>query len=97
MRARRSYRWSTKFGCFVARLSVRGVADAMASRGVIVTDRAVYGWLSGRTFPRREHVEALVAVSSGRLDLEDVFRHQREVRGGGNGGDPEIRKRLDRG
>ena len=78
----------------MARLSVRGVTLGLAERGVLVTDKAVYGWVAGRIVPRHQHAEALVALSRGELSFPDVYRHKHEVLGGGNGA---VTEKLTRG
>ncbi|MCK4415117.1 MAG: hypothetical protein KAY32_16415, partial [Candidatus Eisenbacteria sp.] len=43
------------------------------------TKNAVYQWLQGRA-PRPSRAMALVRLSGGRLTLESIYQHSREVR-----------------
>ena len=68
-------RWSTAFGSFVAERGVANIVEELRRAGVEVTSAAVYAWIAGRHFPRHAAVAALVRLSNGRLQLEDVYGH----------------------
>jgi predicted component of type VI protein secretion system len=96
--ARRRYKrvpscWETKFGRWVSDFGVPRVVRALArDPDLRVTNQAVYEWLQGHA-PRLARAVALVEMSGGRLTLDAIYQHGREVRhpedaspGGGRGG-----------
>lgn len=72
-------RWRTRFGRFVAETGVPRIVEALASDPDLrVTRQAVYSWVAGHE-PRPDRARALVAMSEGRLTLETVYSHNREL------------------
>ena len=57
----------------------RGLAAAVNMHAHRVTNQAVYKWLEGHA-PRPARAIALVEMSCGRLTLEAIYEHSREVR-----------------
>ncbi len=73
-------RWQTQFGRWVADFGVpRIVAVLGQDPDLRVTKHAVYHWLKGYA-PRPDRALALVEMSQGRLTLEAIYQHSREVR-----------------
>ncbi len=86
-------RWSTRFGRVVAEIGVPEIAKALASDPALkVPKRAVYSWLEGHE-PRPDRARALVRISGGKLSLETIYGHKRELarlrKGNGDGGEPK--------
>ena len=74
-------RWDTEFGRWVAEFGVPRIVAALGrDPDLRVTNDAVYQWLRG-VEPRPARAMALVELSGGRLTLETVYNHSREVRG----------------
>jgi hypothetical protein len=72
-------RWQTDFGRWVADFGVpRIVAGLAQDPGLRVTNQAVYEWLQGHA-PHPARTMALVETSQGRLTLEAIYQHSREV------------------
>ncbi len=73
-------RWQTEFGRWVADFGVpRIVAGLAHDPDLRVTNQAVYEWLQGHP-PRPARAMALVELSGGRLTLEAIYEHGRQVR-----------------
>ena len=73
-------RWQTDFGRWVADFGVpRIVAGLAHDPNLRVTNQAVYEWLQGHA-PQPARAMALVEMSGGRLTLEVIYQHSREVR-----------------
>lgn len=73
-------RWKTEFGRWVGEVGVPQIVKALASDPDLrVTNQAVYEWLQGHP-PRPARAMALVEMSGGRLTLEAIYKHGREVR-----------------
>ncbi len=83
-------RWQTDFGRWVAEFGVpRIVAVLGQDPNLRVTKHAVYHWLKGYA-PRPDRALALVEMSQGRLTLEAIYQHSREVRQSeGDAGGPQ--------
>lgn len=78
---RRNPRWKTRFGSFVSRHTVaRLCRDLNAALGYPTHESTVYGWIRGDSCPRPDRALAIVAASGGRLRVEDLLQHRREVR-----------------
>jgi hypothetical protein len=74
------YRWETQFGRWVSDFSVpRIVARLACDPDLRVTNQAVYEWLQGHA-PRPTRAMALVEMSGGRLTLEAIYEHGRQLR-----------------
>ena len=74
------WRWETEFGRWVGDVGVPRIVSALArDPDLRVTSDAVYMWLRG-VAPRPARAEALVRLSRGRLTLDDIYGHAREVR-----------------
>lgn len=74
MPARRPEYWKTPFGQWVDEYGAsRIVAELAKDPELAVTREAVTHWLSGVAAPRPSHALALVALSQGRLTLEDIY------------------------
>ena len=73
-------RWQTEFGRWVAEVGVpRIVAVLGQDPNLRVTKHAVYHWLKGYA-PRPDRALALVEMSQGRLTLEAIYQHSRQMR-----------------
>jgi len=73
-------RWETDFGRWVADFGVPQIVKALArDPDLRVTNQAVYEWLQGHP-PRPARAIALVELSGGRLTLEAIYKHAREIR-----------------
>lgn len=73
-------RWETKFGRWVSDFGVSRIVTALAhDPDLRVTNQAVYEWLQGHA-PRPARAMALVELSGGRLSLEAIYQHGREIR-----------------
>ncbi len=73
-------RWQTEFGRWVADFGVsRIVAGLGRDPGLRVTNQAVYEWLQGHA-PHPARAMALVEMSQGRLTLDSIYQHARQMR-----------------
>ena len=73
-------RWETEFGRWVADFGVPQIVRALAQDPDLrVTNQAVYEWLQGHP-PRPARAVALVELPGGRLTLEVIYEHSREIR-----------------
>ncbi len=73
-------RWQTEFGRWVADFGVPRIVAGLADNpNLRVTNQAVYEWLQGHA-PQPARAMALVEMSQGRLTLEAIYQHSREVR-----------------
>ncbi len=73
-------RWQTEFGRWVGDFGVPQIVKALArDPDLRVTNQAVYEWLQGHP-PRPARAMALVDLSGGRLTLEAIYEHGREIR-----------------
>ena len=83
-------RWQTEFGRWVADFGVpRIVAVLGQDQNLRVTKHAVYHWLKGHA-PRPDRALALVEMSQGRLTLEAIYQHSRQMRQAeGDAGGPQ--------
>ena len=73
-------RWQTEFGRWVGEFGVPRIVKALAhDPDLRVTNQAVYEWLQGHP-PRPARAMALVELSGGRLTLEAIYEHGREIR-----------------
>ena len=73
-------RWQTEFGRWVADFGVpRIVAGLDQDPDLRVTNQAVYEWLQGHA-PHPARAMALVEMSQGRLTLEAIYQHSREIK-----------------
>jgi len=74
-------RWGTPFGGFVREYGAQALARRLSARGFSISDQAVYNWVSGRTAPRLEIIEAIEEESKGRIGFKEIRQHAREVKG----------------
>jgi hypothetical protein len=73
-------RWETEFGRWVSDFGVSRIVSALAPDADLrITNQTVYEWLQGHA-PRPSRASALVEISGGRLTLEAIYEHGREVR-----------------
>ena len=73
-------RWQTDFGRWVADFGVpRIVAGLSHDPCLRVTNQAVYEWLQGHA-PQPARAMALVEMSQGRLTLEAIYQHSRQIK-----------------
>jgi len=83
-------RWETDFGRWVADFGVPQIVKALDhDPDLRVTNQAVYEWLQGHP-PRPARAMALVEMSGGRLTLEAIYEHGREIRRSQHPAGPEI-------
>jgi hypothetical protein len=73
-------RWQTHLGRWVCTNGVLRIARDLRSAGVVVTDGAIYSWVSGRVFPRRVEGHYLLQISNRELTGQDLFDHAQAVR-----------------
>jgi hypothetical protein len=74
------YRWETEFGRWVSDFKVPRIVAALARDPALrVTNQAVFEWLQGHA-PRPTRAMALVEMSGGRLTLEAIYKHGRQIR-----------------
>jgi hypothetical protein len=74
------YRWKTEFGRWVGDFGVPRIVAALArDPDLRVTNQAVYEWLQGHA-PRPNRAIALVEMSRGRLTLDAIYEHGRQIR-----------------
>jgi hypothetical protein len=77
---RAPWHWETEFGRWVRDFGVPRIVSALArDPDLRVTSDAVYHWLRG-VEPRPARARALVELSQGRLTLEAIYDHAREIR-----------------
>lgn len=89
-------RWETEFGRWVGDFGVPRIVKALArDPDLRVTNQAVYEWLQGHP-PRPARAMALVELSGGRLSLEAIYQHSREIRRSQEPGTPEHDTRRER-
>jgi len=88
-------RWETEFGRWVADFGVPSIVKALArDPDLRVTNQAVYEWLQGHP-PRPARAMALVELSGGRLTLEAIYEHGREIRRAQDSAAPEDNARKE--
>ena len=72
--------WETEFGRWVSDFGASRIVEALANDPSLrVTNQAVHEWLQGHT-PCPARATALVELSGGRLTLEAIYDHGREIR-----------------
>jgi hypothetical protein len=72
-------RWQTEFGRWVRDVGVSRIVTALAQDPDLrVTNQAVYEWLRGHA-PRPARAIALVELSGGRLTLDAIYGHSRQI------------------
>ena len=73
-------RWQTEFGRWVADFGVpRIVAGLAHDPNLRITNQTVYEWLQGHA-PQPARAMALVEMSQGRLTLEAIYQHSRQIK-----------------
>ncbi len=73
-------RWDTEFGRWVSDVGVPRIVAALANDPDLrITNQSVYEWLQGHA-PHPTRALALVEMSDGRLTLNAIYEHGREVR-----------------
>ncbi len=73
-------RWQTTFGRWVADFGVPRIVAGLAHDPALqITNQTVYEWLQGHA-PRPDRAMALVKMSQGRLTLEAIYRHSRQMK-----------------
>jgi hypothetical protein len=73
-------RWDTEFGRWVSDMGVPRIVAALAhDPDLRITNQTVYEWLQGHA-PHPTRAMALVEMSGGRLTLNAIYEHGREVR-----------------
>ncbi len=73
-------RWETEFGRWVSDFGVSRIVSALAPDPALrITNQTVYEWLQGHA-PHPTRALALVEMSGGRLTLNAIYEHGREVR-----------------
>ena len=73
-------RWQTEFGRWVADFGVPRIVAGLAHDPALrVTNQTVYEWLQGHA-PQPARAMALVEMSQGRLTLESIYQHGRQMR-----------------
>lgn len=72
-------RWHTRFGQAVGEIGVPTIVAALkADPETRITKSGVYEWLQGHS-PTTERAEALVQMSNGRLTMDMIYSHKREL------------------
>ncbi len=73
-------RWQTEFGRWVADFGVLHIVAALAHDPALrITNQTVYEWLQGHA-PRPARALALVEMSNGRLTLDAIYQHSRQMK-----------------
>ncbi len=73
-------RWQTDFGRWVADVGVQGIVAGLAPDPTLrITSQTVYEWLQGHA-PHPARAMALVEMSQGRLTLDAIYQHGRQMR-----------------
>ncbi len=73
-------RWDTEFGRWVGNFGVSRIVAALArDPDLCVTNQAVYAWLQGHA-PHYTRAMALVEISQGRLTLDAIYQHGRQMK-----------------
>ncbi len=73
-------RWQTEFGRWVADFGVPRIVAGLASDPALrVTNQTVYEWLQGHA-PHPARAMALVEMSQGRLTLDAIYQHGRQMK-----------------
>lgn len=73
-------RWQTEFGRWVADFGVPRIVAGLAHDPALrVTNQTVYEWLQGHA-PQPARAMALVEMSQGRLTLEAIYEHSRQIK-----------------
>jgi len=73
-------RWDTEFGRWVGDVGVPRIVAALAhDPDLRVTNQAVYEWLQGHA-PHPTRALALVEMSQGRLTLDAIYQHRRQMK-----------------
>jgi len=73
-------RWDTEFGRWVSDVGIPRIVAALAhDPDLRITNQSVYEWLQGHP-PHPTRAIALVEISGGRLTLDAIYQHSREVR-----------------
>ena len=73
-------RWDTEFGRWVSDFGVPRIVAALAhDPDLRVTNQAVYEWLQGHA-PHPARAMALVEMSQGRLTLDAIYQHSRQMK-----------------
>ncbi|HSA29960.1 MAG TPA: hypothetical protein P5159_25795 [Phycisphaerae bacterium] len=73
-------RWQTEFGRWVADFGVPRIVAGLANDpGLRVSNQAVYEWLQGHA-PQPARAMALVEMSGGRLTLDAIYQHGRQMK-----------------
>lgn len=77
--SRVAHRWQTEFGRWVSEFGVPRIVAALAhDPDLRVTNQAVYKWLQGHA-PRPPRAMAMVKMSGGRITLEAIYQHSRDI------------------
>jgi hypothetical protein len=77
--ARALPRWHTRFGQAVGEIGVPTIVEGLKSDPETrITKGGVYEWLRGHC-PTTERAEALVRISEGKLTMEMIYSHKREL------------------
>lgn len=79
-------RWGTRLGRWLADYGVPNVRLALRRQGLRTGVHTVYAWIAGQNVPRADAAYALVKLSRGKLTMDDVYEHSREVRRDGPAG-----------
>ena len=81
-------RWKTPFGRVVKRIGAQELALLVG-----LDKSTVYNWLNGRTEPRREMAELLVAIAkerSLRLSIASIHKHLAAAKNSRRPAEPEV-------
>lgn len=83
-------RWQTEFGRWVADFGVPRIVAGLAHDPALrVTNQTVYEWLQGHA-PQPARAMALVEMSQGRLTLDAIYQHGRQMKQSeGDSGGPQ--------
>ena len=73
-------RWQSDFGRWVAEFGVPRIVAGLAHDPALrITNQTVYEWLQGHA-PQPARAMALVEMSQGRLTLDAIYQHGRQMR-----------------
>jgi hypothetical protein len=73
--------WQTDFGRWLSEFGVSKILAGLDhDPNLRVSGSAIYQWIRGRTRPDPDRAWALVELSAGKLTIETVYRHRRQLR-----------------
>jgi hypothetical protein len=72
--------WKTTFGRWVSDYGVRALVKDLHAAGEPIHPATVHCWLSGRVYVRTSIALKLVYLSSGRISIQQIYDHRKELK-----------------